>query len=37
MNGEEYKKLIIDLVNSINDTWILKQIYRCIKSITREG
>lgn len=44
MTNEEYKvsspdygELIIDMVHNISDRWILLQIYRCIKNITKEG
>lgn len=33
---EDLKKLIIASVESISDTWILEQIYRCIINITEE-
>lgn len=34
---EAYKKRIIDMVENINDEWILKQIYRMIINIAKEG
>lgn len=33
---EDLKELIIASVESISDTWILEQIYRCIINITEE-
>lgn len=33
----DYRELIIGMVYNIRDIWILKQIYRCIKNITKEG
>lgn len=33
---EDYKSKIIELVEKIEDNWILKQIYRCIINITKE-
>lgn len=32
-----YEKMIIEMVNSIDDSWILQQIYRYIKNIIKEG
>lgn len=32
----EYKRKIIQMVQEIEDAWILEQIYRCIESITKE-
>lgn len=32
----ECKEKIIDMIHNINDTWVLEQIYRCIKNITKE-
>lgn len=44
MTNEEYRvsspaygELIIEMVHNISDRWILEQIYRCIKNITKEG
>lgn len=34
---EIYRKKIIELVERINDEWILRQILRCILNITKEG
>lgn len=34
---QNYKKLIIELINNISDIWLLKQIYRCIKNVIEEG
>ena len=31
--NEDIKQTIIDLLENIEDTWILDQIYRCIKNI----
>ena len=36
-NSQDYGKLIIEMVHNISDRWILLQIYRCIKNITKEG
>lgn len=33
----DYKKEIIEMVKSIKDPWILKQIYRCIMNALKEG
>lgn len=35
--SKDYGRLIIEMVNKINDRWILEQIYRCIKNITKES
>jgi hypothetical protein len=32
---QEYKELIIELLEGIQDEWILMQIYRCIVNITK--
>lgn len=32
----DYKREIIKVIQEISDYWILKQIYRCIKNITKE-
>ena len=34
---EDYKSKIIELVEKIEDNWILEQIYRCILNIIKEG
>lgn len=34
---EEYKKKIIEMVEKIEDNWILEQIYRCILNMIKEG
>lgn len=34
---EDYKSKIIELIEKIQDKWILKQIYRYIINITKEG
>ena len=31
-----YGELIIEMVHSVNDEWVLEQIYRCVKNITKE-
>ena len=36
-NSRDYKENIIAMVNKIEDTWILKQIYRCIINISKGG
>lgn len=30
----EYKEKIMEMINNINDEWILKEIYRYIKNMT---
>lgn len=35
--NEYYKRKIIEMVDGISDVWILKQIFRCIVNITKEG
>lgn len=37
MSKKDYIKQIIKILLKTNDTWILKQIYRCAVNITREG
>lgn len=32
-----YKEKIIEMVTKIEDVWVLRQILRCIKNITKEG
>lgn len=32
----DYKRLIFEAVEKIEDEWILMQIYRCIVNITKE-
>ncbi len=32
----DYKKKIIEIVERIEDVWILKQIYRCINNLLKE-
>ena len=34
---EIYKEKIIEIVQKMEDVWILKQIYRYIINITKEG
>lgn len=34
---EYYKRRIIEMVDGISDDWILKQIYRFIINMTKEG
>lgn len=29
----EYKEKIMEMIEKINDEWILRQIYRCVKNI----
>lgn len=31
-----YKGMIIEMVHNISDRWILEQIYRCVKNMTKE-
>lgn len=33
----DYKKLIIEMLDKIDNYWILEQIYRCIVNITKGG
>lgn len=33
----DYGKLIVEMVREINDTWILEQIFRYIRNMTKEG
>jgi hypothetical protein len=33
----DYKKLIVELLDKIDDGWILKQIYMFIVNMTKEG
>ena len=37
VSSTDYVELIIEMVHNISDRWILEQIYRCIKNITKEG
>lgn len=32
---QEYRELIMELLEGIQDEWILMQIYRCIVNITK--
>lgn len=32
---EWYRERIIEMVKRVDDSWVLKQIYRCIKSLTK--
>lgn len=32
----DYKQKIIEMVQKIEDVWILKQLYRCIENITKQ-
>lgn len=34
---EAYKEKILMMLEEVNDEWILKQIYRTIVNITKEG
>ena len=36
MSNEEYRQKITTLINTIEDTWILEQIYRFIRNMTKE-
>nr|DAH26502.1 MAG TPA: hypothetical protein [Caudoviricetes sp.] len=36
MENEEYKQKIIGLIEKIENTWILEQIYRFIRNMTKE-
>lgn len=35
--SKDYGRLIIEMVNKINDMWVLEQIYRCVNNITKES
>lgn len=37
MTNESCRKMIIETVRSINDSWILQQIHRYISNIIKEG
>lgn len=37
MNGEDYKKAIIEVLDQIDDVLILRRIYLILVVITREG
>lgn len=37
LSAAEYGELIIEAVHGINDRWILEQIYRYIRNMTKEG
>ncbi len=37
MNGEDYKKAIIEMLDQIDDVLILRRIYLILIVITREG
>lgn len=37
ITSPDYGELIIEMVQNIDDSWILKQIYRYIKNITKAG
>ena len=37
VSNPNYGELIVEMVRQISDRWILEQIYRCIKNITKEG
>jgi len=37
MNGEDYKKAIIEMLDQIDDVLILRRIYLILVVITREG
>ena len=32
----DYRKEISEMIEKINDNWILRQIYRFVKNITKE-
>lgn len=34
---EYYREKIIEIIQKIEDVWLLEQIYRCIVSIVKEG
>lgn len=36
MKVEHYKKKIVEMIEKIQDTWILEQIYRCIVNMVKE-
>lgn len=33
----DYGELIVEMVHKISDRWILEQIYRYIRNMTKEG
>ena len=35
--AKDYKELIIEIVTNTKDMWILEQIYRYAKNMTKEG
>lgn len=37
MTNEEYRDMIIRIVHNTSDTWVLEQIYRYAKNMTKEG
>ncbi len=37
MSKKDYIKQIVKILLKTDDTWILKQIYRCAVNMTREG
>lgn len=36
MSKKDYIKQIVKILLSINDIWVLNQIYRCVVNITKE-
>lgn len=36
MDKEQYIEKIFEIINGIADTWLLKQIYRCVVNLTKE-
>ena len=34
--NKEYLKKIFKILSSVQDIWILEQVYRCVVNITRE-
>ena len=37
MDKNDYREKITEMIDNIEDIWILKQIYRCILNIIKEG
>lgn len=36
MSNEDYKRIITEKINKIEDNWILEQIFRFIHNMTKE-
>lgn len=36
MSKKDYIKQIVKILLNVNDTWVLKQIYRCTVNMTKE-